>query len=125
MNSLFVTAIVALIDIATAVGPFLLAVVWILRMKRKRTPDLRLRLGWTSLVLASAAFVAFFGGMFVGPDVATPMFDAWFKRWFIVCSCFSGAALLTGLVGKGRMQWAVVASAAVTPLACVVVKVLE
>ena len=53
------------------------------------------------------------------------MFEVWFKRLFVVCGCLSGAALLAGLVGKGRMQWVVMMSAVITPLSCILVKVLE
>jgi hypothetical protein len=121
MNSLYGSLII-LAGIGMYACPILLLIVWILRFRAKQTGSYRLRLGWISLALASAAFIAFYGGMFFSPDA---IFDSWFRTWFIVCSCFSGAAFLTGIVGKGRLQWVVLLSAVTTPLACLLQKVLE
>jgi hypothetical protein len=106
-------------------NPFLLLSIWVCRLKMKQVPDFRFRLGWISLALATVGCVAFWVGMGSHPEAATQMFDQWFRRWFIACSFISGVAFLTGIIGKGKMQWAVVVSATLTPLACVLSRALE
>jgi hypothetical protein len=114
-----------LVGIAMYANPFLLLTVWIKRLKPFHNDGLRIRLGWISLILASLGFISFFGGMFLDGKPGTPAFDRWFKRWFWVCSSISITTFTIGLFGKGKMQWAVVLSAFLTPMSCVLQKILE
>src|SRR5665213_2883958 len=111
--------------IAMYANPFLLMVAWFRRLKAHEGGGFRICLGWASLGLASVGFLTFVGGMFLRPPPATPMFDLWFAHWFTACISISGITFLTGLVGKGRMQWVVLISAIVTPLSCMLQKILE
>jgi hypothetical protein len=77
------------------------------------------------LIFASAGFIAFFGGMFFGGEAGTPAFDYWYKRWFWICSSISIATFAIGLFGKGKWRWAVVLSAFLTPMSCLLQKILE
>lgn len=124
MNTLF-AAVIVIVAIATYASPFLLTAAWIRRWRTDGAAGIRFRVGWISLGLASLGLVAFFGGLFIAPEVATPNSDHWFWQWFVVCSCISGATLLTGLIGKGKMQWAVVLWALNTPLGCMLAKIFE
>lgn len=111
--------------IAMYANPFLLLAAWAKRLKTFNSDGLRNLLGWISLILASAGFIAFFGGMFFGGDAGMPAFDYWFIRWFWVCTSISIATLAIGVFGKGKMQWAVVLSAFLTPMSCLLQKILE
>ncbi len=120
-----VVAVACLIGIGAYADPFLLLVVWVRRFGLKEFAGFRIHLGWISLGLASAGIIAFFGGLGLAPSPANLMFNLWFKRWFLVCTGISGAALVVGIIGKGKMQWAVVTSAVVTPLSCVLALAFE
>lgn len=70
-------------------------------------------------------FTNLFIGMGTSPVAATPAFDHWFAGWFRAYFFTSVATLIVGLLGLGKRQWVVVLSAFITPLSCVLQKVLE
>jgi hypothetical protein len=114
-----------LMGIAMYANPFLLLAVWIKRLKTFQNDGLRIRLGWISLILASVGVIAFFGGMGFSPKAATPASDHWFIHWLWICSAISISTFAIALFGKGKMQWAVVLSAFLTPMSCTLQKILE
>ena len=106
-------------------NPALLSLVWVERLKQRPARNLRNALGWFSLILATVALLIFWIGMGTSPEAATPAFDRWFTLWFRACLVASAATLVLGLAGLGKRQWIVVLSAFITPLSCVLQKVLE
>lgn len=106
-------------------NPVLLCIAWFRRMRAPSVPGPRGRLGWLSLALASIALLAFGAFVIFGPQVATPEFDLWYARWFHIAAAISACTLLTGLAGKGKMQWAVPLSAVLTPISVMLQKILE
>jgi hypothetical protein len=119
------TVMIVLVGVAMWVNPAMLFWVWVSRMKTPDNSSIRNRIGWLSLVLASLAVLIFFGGMGFSPTPATQASDVWFVKWFRACLCLSVAAFLCGIAGRGRRQWAVALSAIITPLSCLLQKVLE
>jgi hypothetical protein len=118
--------LLVLVGLAMYANPILLLLVWVRRLKAPhQKASVRIQLGWFSLILASAGFLVFVGSMFFGPPAATPAFDIWFRTWLKVSLFISAPAFLTGLAGKGTMQWVVAASAIVTPMSLILQKVLE
>jgi hypothetical protein len=118
-------AVLSIIGVAMWANPALILWLWIDRLQQPHVSDLRHRFGWLSLGLATMALLIFFGGMGLSPTPATPAFDHWFIQWFRACLFTSVATLIIGLLGLGRRQWIVVLSAFITPVSCVLQKVLE
>ena len=106
-------------------NPALIFWVWVERLKQRPARNLRNALGWFSLILATIALLIFWIGVGTSPPVATPASDRWFALWFRICLVASAATLVLGLAGLGKRQWIVILSAFITPLSCVLQKVLE
>ena len=119
------TVMIVLVGVAMWVNLPALALVWSSRIRGRHDSGLRDRIGWLSLVLVSLALLIFWGGMGFSPTPATQAFDIWFVKWFRACLYLSAAAFLIGLAGRGKHQWAVLLSAVITPLSCLLQKILE
>ena len=119
------TVVLGLVGVAMWANPALIFWVWVDRLKQPRGGGLRHGFGWLSLVLSKVGLLIFFIGVGTSPAPATPAFDHWFAGWFRACLFVSVATLIVGLLGLGKRQWVVVLSAFITPLACVLQKVLE
>jgi len=119
------TAVLGLVGVAMLANPALIFWVWVERLKQRPAMSPRNVLGWLSLTLATVALLIFFIGVGTSPKAATPAFDRWFTLWFRICLVASAATLVLGLAGTGKRQWIVVLSAFITPLSCVLQKVLE
>jgi hypothetical protein len=120
-SALFLT----LMGVAMYANPVLLFFAWSRRLRTRAPRNLRVLLGWFSLGLASAAFLAFAVFVVAGPQPATSAFDVWFRKWLILATILSAVAFLTGLAGRGKMQWAVPVSALITPMSVLLQKILE
>jgi hypothetical protein len=119
------TVVLGLIGVAMWANPALILWVWVVRLRQPQDGGLRCGLGWLSLVLSTVGLLIFFVGMGTSPAPATPAFDHWFAEWFRACIFTSVATLIVGLLGLGKRQWIVVLSAFITPLSCILQKVLE
>lgn len=117
--------VLSLMAIAMYANPVLLFFAWFRRLRSQSQRDFRSSLGWVSLVLCTVAFLAFVLAVGVCPTPATPLFDIWFRRWFWIICGVSACGLITGLLGKGKMQWIVPISALASPISIVMMKVLE
>jgi hypothetical protein len=118
-------AIITIIGVAMWANIPLLLWLWTIRIKSPAGPSIRERLGLISLILATASVVVFFGGMGFAPEQATPAFDMWFRHWFRTCLFISAATILFAISGRGKHQWAILISSFITPLSCILQKVLE
>lgn len=117
--------ILVAIALAAYANPVVLFAIWVGRLRRKPESSFRGRVGWASLILASAGFGVVVCFVTCGPEPATTAFDIWFRRCFWAAVPVCGLALVTGLAGKGRMQWLVPLSAIISPLTIVLGKVME
>lgn len=116
---------IGFMGVAMYANPVLLFVAWVRRLRVPPVKTARVWIGWISLALASAGFLAFVCFAFLGPPVATPAFDRWFTIWLRVSFVVSTLTFLVGLVGRGRMQWFVPVSGVATLMSVVLVKILE
>jgi len=121
-NVLFATFLV-IIGIMSYAIPVLLGVIWFRRLKAPRRGDLRDTFGWVGIASLGCTF--FFIDIFYSPNGGSPAFEPWFYRWFKICTSISVLAFITSLIGTGKMQWAIRTSAIVTPLSCLLQKILE
>ena len=114
-----------LMGIGMYANPILLFIAWFRRLRVPSVPGLRGRLGWLSLALASLTFLGFCAFISFGPQAAAPGFDLWYARWLHLAAALSACALVTGIAGKGKMQWVVPVSALLTPMSVMLQKILE
>jgi hypothetical protein len=111
--------------IAMYANPLLLLFAWVGRLRFASPKTVREWIGWISLGLASAGFLAFICFVSLGPPVATPAFDRWFAIWLRVSLVVSVLTFLLGLAGTGRRQWVVPVSAVATLMSVLLQKILE
>jgi hypothetical protein len=124
-TALMSTLIIVFIGVAAYANPVVLFFIWVGRLRGTAKPSLQVRLGWASLVLASAGFGIALCFATCGPPAATDAFDLWFRHCFWVSVGVCLLTLVTGLAGKGKMQWFVPLSGVIGPLSIVLGKVLE
>jgi hypothetical protein len=106
-------------------NPFLLLWVWTGRLKQPRITGFRHACGWVSLASATIGLTIFFIGVGVAPDQGSAAYEVWYSAWLRDCLIVSAGTFLTGLTGLGKRQWVVLLSSLITPVACLLTKVLE
>jgi len=117
--------ILGIMGIAMYANPVLLLFAWVQRLRANFVRSVRGWFGWVSLGLASIGLIAFVCFISLGPPVATPAFDRWARLWLRISALVSILTFLTGLVGKGKGQWAVPVSAVATFSSVVLQIILE
>ena len=120
-----IASAILVIAALTYATPVLLTITWFRRLRSTPPYEMREKVGWLSLTLASLGFVLFVVAIKVSPDPGSPAFEIWFAKWLRICSVVSSVALVASLAGAGKMQWAVRLCSAIPPLSMLVGKVLE
>jgi hypothetical protein len=75
---------IGFMGVAMYANPALLFFSWVRRLRVPSVKTVRGRIGWISLGLASAGFLAFVCFASLGPPGVTPAFDRWLAIWLRV-----------------------------------------